>query len=87
MKAPLVRDWPALLRRKTAALYLDITPGTFDAMRPRLPQPIVIHGRTKGWLRRDIDNWLRKQRGGADNEIADDDDNDNVADDDGWGDA
>lgn len=52
-------DWPRLMRRGTAAVYLDMTPTEFDreVMSGRLPMPVKI-GNHEHWSRVQLDQHI-----------------------------
>jgi len=56
--------WPLLLRRDLAALYLGMSPSTFDGevKEGRIPQPVQITGTLKAWHRMDLDAWAEDRR-------------------------
>jgi hypothetical protein len=55
--------WPRLMKKVTAARYLDISPDTFDTLP--LPQPISVRGDGKLRLydRNTLDAWIDKLSG------------------------
>ena len=60
--------WPALMRAKTAAAYVDET--SVEAFRRRIgslyPQPLTISGRGELWLRDDLDKAIEQIAGHPD---------------------
>lgn len=58
--------WPALMKRKTAAEYLDMTEPAFEREvgAGRLPQPIMLGGRSH-WSKDAIDRALMHLTGGG----------------------
>ena len=62
--------WPAMMRRKTAAEYLDMTEAAFvrEVMAGRLPGGTTLGGR-EHWLRAALDKALSRLAG--DGEAAD----------------
>ena len=54
-------DWPEMMRRRTAAAYLDLTESAFiqEVGRNTLPPPILLGGR-KSWSRQQIDRAIAK---------------------------
>ncbi|KAA5604177.1 helix-turn-helix domain-containing protein [Roseospira marina] len=51
--------WPRLMRRKTVAAYLDVSPGTVDTLD--LPSHRIRSMRY--WLRDEVDSWIDSQTG------------------------
>lgn len=59
------RPWPAAMRERTAAAYLDLSPSTFRAhIAPQL-QALWLTSGCKGYLRQDLDTWLLRRAQGA----------------------
>lgn len=58
--------WPLLLRRELAALFLGVSPSTFDALAKtgRLPRPVKITASLKAWHRQDLEAWAEDLRAG-----------------------
>ena len=61
----LLPDWPAAMRAKRAASYLDVSATWFmkhiaPALSPIRPSRAVVL-----YLRRDLDEWLDRQAGGG----------------------
>ena len=56
--------WPLLLRREMAALYLGMSPSTFDGERRagRAPQPIRMTASIEAWHRADLEAWVEERR-------------------------
>lgn len=55
------RPWPAAMRERTAAAYLDLSPSTFRAhIAPQL-QAVWLTSGCKGYLRQDLDTWLLRK--------------------------
>ncbi len=56
--------WPLMLRREFAALYLGLSPSSFDAaVRDGLmPSPVPLVGTVKAWHRLDLDAWAEDRR-------------------------
>lgn len=52
-------DWPQMMRRRTAAAYLDLTESAFirEVYRNTLPMPVLLGGR-ESWSRQAIDRAL-----------------------------
>ena len=57
-------DWPALMRRQTAAAYCDMKPAEFEGevTTGRLPMPKLV-GREQRWSRRALDEALERLMG------------------------
>lgn len=55
----IIAAWPALMKRKTAAEYLDMSEAAFERemLAGRLPMPVVVGGR-EHWRRDAIDKAL-----------------------------
>lgn len=56
--------WPLLLRREMAALYIGMSPSTFDAERKagRVPKPIQITNGLDAWHVSDLEAWAEDRR-------------------------
>lgn len=56
--------WPLLLRRELAALYLGMSPSTFDAAvrDGLLPRPVQLVATVKAWHRLDLEAWAEDRR-------------------------
>lgn len=56
--------WPLLLRRELAALYLGMSPSTFDVevKAGRMPAPLPLAGSLKAWHRLDLEAWAEERR-------------------------
>lgn len=54
-------DWPALMRRPTAASYCDMTASEFEREvgAGRLPLPTIVGGK-ESWQRRTLDEALER---------------------------
>lgn len=61
--------WPALMRIKRAAAYLDISASTLRTMvaAGQAPAPIRLGKRCPVWSRVAIDAWIDRQAGAAPN--------------------
>lgn len=59
-------DWPALMRRATAARYCDMTAVEFEGevTAQRLPMPVRL-GNEDRWSRRSLDDALERHAGAA----------------------
>lgn len=59
--------WPLLLRRELAALYLGMSPSTFDAAVKDglLPRAVPVVGTVKAWHRGDLEAWAEDRRAAA----------------------
>ena len=59
--------WPLLLRRELAALYLGMSPSTFDlAVKDgMIPPPVPLVGSVKAWHRGDLEAWAEDRRAAA----------------------
>lgn len=59
--------WPALMLRKTAAAYLDMSEPALEreVISGRLPMPILFGGKHR-WQRDEIDRYLADLAGGGD---------------------
>lgn len=59
--------WPALMLRKTAAAYLDMSEAALEreVISGRLPMPILFGGKHR-WQRDEIDRYLADFAGGGD---------------------
>lgn len=57
----MVRDWPRMMRRQTAAQYCDLTAAAFEreVACGRLPMPIML-GNCEHWDRVAIDEELNR---------------------------
>lgn len=57
-------DWPRMMRKATAAMYLDITAPELDreVACGRLPAPIML-GKTEHWSRTALDERLAEMVG------------------------
>ena len=55
---------PRILRRELAALYMGVSPSTWDAMCKAgdAPPPVVITNGVKGWDRHDLDQWIEDRK-------------------------
>lgn len=58
LDAILINNWPSMMRRKTAAAYLDLSIAAFEreVIVGIIPQPVMLGGR---------ESWSRKQIGDA----------------------
>lgn len=64
----MARDWPTMMRRVTAAQYLDLSAAELEreVNAGRLPMPVKL-GNTDHWSRTQLDEHLRRITGdGAD---------------------
>jgi predicted DNA-binding transcriptional regulator AlpA len=59
-----IPDWPRMMKRGTAALYLDLSAAEFDREvgEGRLPGPIML-GRAEHWSRVALDERLAEMVG------------------------
>jgi len=53
--------WPRMMRRKTVAAYLDVSPATVDTLD--LPSHTMANRSWRFWLRDDVDAWIDRQTG------------------------
>ena len=53
---------PAILSRRQAADYLDVSLRTFDRLRAEAPLPCVVIGRRRKYLKRDLDTYVAERR-------------------------
>ena len=55
---------PLLLRREQAAIYLGMSPSTFDheVKAGRMPKPIQTTNTLRAWHRGDLDAWAEDRR-------------------------
>ncbi len=62
--ARILPDWPRLMRKATAALYLDLSAPEFDreVSSGRLPSPIIL-GKTEHWSRIALDERIAEMVG------------------------
>lgn len=62
----MVRPWPRMMRRATAAAYCDLAPAKFiqEVSSGRLPQPILLGGEDH-WSIDDLDDDLNRIAGRA----------------------
>lgn len=56
-----IHDWPAMMRKGTAAAYLDLSVAVFsrEVVAGVIPPPIVLGGRPS-WSRRQIDAAMER---------------------------
>ncbi|MFZ5696138.1 MAG: helix-turn-helix transcriptional regulator [Pseudomonadota bacterium] len=61
----VVNDWPAMMRRKTAAAYLDLSIAAFEreVLSGTIPQPVMLGGR-EAWSRKQVDAAMDALTGG-----------------------
>lgn len=61
-----IPDWPRMMKRATAAAYLDMSVASFEreVMDGRLPAPVVLGGLSH-WSRREIDAHIERLAGEA----------------------
>lgn len=52
--------WPALMRRSTAAAYLDVCPTMFDKLT--IPAVKLTERGDRYWAREDLDAWIEDKR-------------------------
>lgn len=59
-------NWPAAMKRKTAAAYLDMSEAAFlrEVAAARLPMPFMIGGR-EHWRRDALDKAIDRMTGGV----------------------
>jgi predicted DNA-binding transcriptional regulator AlpA len=64
MSARSIPDWPRMLRRSTAALYLDMTAAEFEReiSGGRLPMPVLFGGAER-WSRAQLDEHIERLTG------------------------
>lgn len=55
--------WPAAMKAKTAARYLEIGASTFSRLRKRYPDFPEKDPRLDRWRKADIDRWLHRSSG------------------------
>lgn len=57
--AKAIPDWPRMMRRTTAARYLDLTGPEFDheVAAGKVPTPVLL-GKTEHWSRASLDQWM-----------------------------
>jgi hypothetical protein len=57
-------DWPRMMKRGTAARYLDLTPAELDreVAAGRLPHPVML-GKDEHWSRATLDERLAQLTG------------------------
>lgn len=67
MKMQMNMTESPVVRLKDAAPYLGISPGTLNALRrePGFPGVCELGARSKGILKRDLDEWLESRRRSA----------------------
>ncbi len=53
---------PAILSRRQAADYLDVSLRTFDRLRAEAPLPCVVISRRRKYLKRDLDAYIAERR-------------------------
>ncbi len=53
---------PAILSRRHAADYLDVSLRTFDRLRAEAALPFVVIGRRRKYLKRDLDTSVAERR-------------------------
>lgn len=64
MPSPILRPWPRMMKRATAAAYCDLSPARFsqEVIEGRLPAPILLGGEDH-WCRETLDNDLLRLTG------------------------
>ena len=62
-------DWPASMRRETAARYLDLSVAAFEreVFAGRLPRPIMLDGKER-WVKAALDRAIAGNEGISDAE-------------------